>query len=170
MNLKEFFQKVSHFNGAAWKNGLKHSSIATKRNVTNIISNKFTYIKHKKAYSILSFPGIGISFKLWVLITVWKVSKYQLSTYPSLQIWSLFWSVFSRIRTLFVSLRIQFKGTKIRTTKKLRIWTVFVSLSIQSKCRKKRTRKISVLGHFSRSGCLIVCNMEWMVFHLINIE
>ena len=151
MNLKEFFQKVSHFNGAAWKNGPKHSSIATKRNVTNIISNKFTYIKHKKAYSILSFPGIGISFKLWVLITVWKVSKYQVSTYPSLQIWSLFWSVFSRIRTL-------------------RIWTVFVSLSIQSKCRKKRTRKISVLGHFSRSGCLIVCNMEWMVFHLINIE
>ena len=37
----------------------------------------------------------------------------------------------------------------------VRIFFWFVSLRIQSECGKIRTRKNTVLGHFSRSGCLV---------------
>ena len=66
----------------------------------------------------------------------------------SVQIRSIFWSVFSCIRTEYGDLR---------------RFTVF-----QSKYRKIRTRKNFVFAHFSRSGCHSWCSVQEIVLTLRN--
>ena len=62
----------------------------------------------------------------------------------SVQIWSFFWSVYSRTRTEYV-----------------------VSPRIQSECGKIRTRKISVFGHFSCSVYLHCWCLSWIGFAVV---
>ena len=69
-------------------------------------------------------------FKLWKIY----LKRSNLHCVKSVQIWSFFWSVFSRI------------------------WTEYsVSVRIRSECEKIRTRKNSVFGHFARSAYVISC-------------
>ena len=73
----------------------------------------------------------------------------------SVQIWSFFWSVFSRIPTEYGEIRsispysVQMREDKDQ--KKLCIWTFFTQNLSTVRMREIWTRKNSVFGHFSGS-------------------
>ena len=80
-------------------------------------------VHNANEYAMTFETILGHCLFIFDIITAW-----------SAQIWSFFWSVFSRIRTEYGQTR--------------------SSLRIQSEYGKIRTRKNSVFGHFSRSEFL----------------
>ena len=119
-------------------------------NGINIISNKFTCIKHfgnarkSSQYYQCSWHRHFISIS-----TFDHCEKYPNTKCPSMQV-----SKYGVCSGLYFP-----------------AFGYFSCLSIFSlKAPTNRLRKNSVFGHFSRNECQIVFHMKWMVVHLTKIE
>ena len=91
------------------------------------------FYRNLVAQSIILLHQVSFTLNNIVIINLHLKNLYVVAhCVKRIQIWSFFWSVFSRNRTEY--------------------FVYFVSLRIQSECGKIRARKNSVFGDFSRSG------------------